>query len=350
MMEHTGRKIAIIADVHGLLQPLEAAIVACKEEEITEIYSLGDNIGDGPNPLEVIELLEKEDIKSVRGNAEEYAIHGITPFDYISNKTRKRANAEWTINKVKSKVDVLKKYPVSIDLVVGGKNVALCHFIGDVRSYISGTSTWNFQDQQKQGNKGFSIFRHVNTSMDRDRVINRYKRCLEEYGEDDPRTKIAKSEIDEPLFGGKPPSEYDAIIQGHVHFKSHEQIDGKDLYTARGLAFGFTQMMDENPDVSYNDKVEHGHEACFMVLEERTGNRGFDVSERFVSFDREAMRQAIINSENYDNSPSAKFTEISEKDVMEMASSSEAMGLRNTIRAFLDKCLNPQKYYGRGNR
>lgn len=336
MSEYTGRKIAIIADVHGLLQPLEAVIAQCKKEGITEIYSLGDNIGDGPNPLEVIELLEKEGIKSIRGNAEEYAIHGILPFNYICNNPSKMKNAQWTINQVESKVDVLKKYPVSIDLEVGGKRVALCHFIGDVRSFIPQTSTWNFQAQQKNRNKGASIFKDVNSDADRQRVIARYIECLKIYGEDDPRTKIAKSEMDEPLFGGKLPSEYDAIIQGHVHFKSHEQIGNMDLYTARGLGFGFTQNMDANPELSYNDKVRHGHEACFMVLEERTNNRGFDVTERFVSFNRATMRQAIINSGNYSFSPSRLFTEIFEEDIMDMAYSPEAMENKNAFGRFYD--------------
>lgn len=355
MSEYTGRKIAIISDIHGLLQPLEAVIEACKKEGITEIYSLGDNIGDGPNPLQVIELLEREGITSIRGNAEEYAIHGTLPFDYIHDRPTRKANAQWTIDQVQSKVNVLKKYPVSIDLEVGGKKVALCHFIGDVRSYLYETSTWSFQDRQKHGDVGSEIFRNVNSESDRQRVISTYNNCLAEYGEDDPRTQIAKSEMDEPLFGGKLPSEYDSIIQGHVHFKSFERMGKTDLYTARGLAFGFTQSMDQNPTLSYDDKAMHGHQACFMVLEERANDRGFDVTERFVSFDRNAMRQAIQESENAAFSPSGKFTEITEKDVMDMAYNPEARREKEGFDKYYLREKNKTKGFsdvenGEGNR
>lgn len=52
------RKIAIFTDAHALLEPTQAALEDMYRRGITEIYSLGDNIGVGPNPSEVIDLLE----------------------------------------------------------------------------------------------------------------------------------------------------------------------------------------------------------------------------------------------------------------------------------------------------
>lgn len=44
------RKIGVFTDTHGLLEPTEAALKDMDMKEITEIYSLGDSIGFGPNP------------------------------------------------------------------------------------------------------------------------------------------------------------------------------------------------------------------------------------------------------------------------------------------------------------
>ena len=46
MESYTGRKIAIFTDAHGLYEPTLAALQDMKARGITEIYSLGDNIGE----------------------------------------------------------------------------------------------------------------------------------------------------------------------------------------------------------------------------------------------------------------------------------------------------------------
>lgn len=47
---YTGRQIAVLTDIHGLLEPTIAVLKDIKKRGIKEIYSLGDNIGVGPNP------------------------------------------------------------------------------------------------------------------------------------------------------------------------------------------------------------------------------------------------------------------------------------------------------------
>lgn len=304
---YTGRKIAIVADIHGLYQPAKAILEQCKSEGITEIYSLGDNIGDGPNPAEVIQLLENNGVKSVRGNAEEYALYGIEPFSYLVGK--KSASALWTIDKVKQLKNIIEEYPVSIDLNIGGKNVALCHFTGDVRSYLSDTSTWTFQSVQQSNKSGATIFSIVNSERYTNAIKERYDKIREIYGEEDSRTRIAKSEVDEPLFRGKSPFEYDDIFQGHVHFKSKETIGKTTFHTLRGVEMGFEQQCMNNPKLNYDDKIGHGHEAYYIVLLEKAHDKGFDVDERYVPFDIEEMQNAILSCSNNRFSPISKFTE-----------------------------------------
>lgn len=50
---------AIISDIHGNLEALEAVLADIKQQQITEIYCLGDVVGYGPNPRECIDLVMK---------------------------------------------------------------------------------------------------------------------------------------------------------------------------------------------------------------------------------------------------------------------------------------------------
>jgi len=48
---------AIISDIHGNLEGLEAVLADVKAQDISEIYCLGDIVGYGPNPRECIDLI-----------------------------------------------------------------------------------------------------------------------------------------------------------------------------------------------------------------------------------------------------------------------------------------------------
>lgn len=63
-------KIAIISDIHGNAAAFREVLKNIEHAGITDIFCLGDNIGYGPEPEEVIELLRKYDIPSVIGNHE----------------------------------------------------------------------------------------------------------------------------------------------------------------------------------------------------------------------------------------------------------------------------------------
>ncbi len=52
-------KRALISDIHGNLEGLQAVLADIKAQGIDEIYCLGDIIGYGPNPVECIDLVMK---------------------------------------------------------------------------------------------------------------------------------------------------------------------------------------------------------------------------------------------------------------------------------------------------
>ncbi len=62
--------IAVISDIHGNLEALEAVLADIDALGIERILCLGDNIGYGPDPERVIETLRDRRIPSVIGNHE----------------------------------------------------------------------------------------------------------------------------------------------------------------------------------------------------------------------------------------------------------------------------------------
>ncbi len=140
-MENRQRKIAILTDCHALLEPTKAILEDVNRRGITEIYSLGDNIGMGPNPGEVIDLLEENSVISVAGNAEEYVRLGIEPFYSYFNALKTKSHL-WTLSKLNEhQKGVISLYPHYIELLIGGKKGVLCHFANvvrvDIRQYSS---------------------------------------------------------------------------------------------------------------------------------------------------------------------------------------------------------------------
>jgi diadenosine tetraphosphatase ApaH/serine/threonine PP2A family protein phosphatase len=63
-------RLAIIADIHGNYRALEAVLADIFRSSIDRIISLGDNVGYGPEPEEVVRALQGYRVLSVMGNHE----------------------------------------------------------------------------------------------------------------------------------------------------------------------------------------------------------------------------------------------------------------------------------------
>ena len=153
------RKIAIFSDAHALFEPTLAILEDARKKGITEIYSLGDNIGTGPNPSEVIELLKEYKVKSIIGNHELYMLEGVEKFKEHLDRThsyrKAKENSEWTREKLsEEQKERIKLYPQMITLKIGGKKLLLCHHIND---YNTGKLLVNPEEFDKvlQGHEHF---------------------------------------------------------------------------------------------------------------------------------------------------------------------------------------------------
>ena len=84
-------RIAVLSDIHANLPALEA--VADDLPPVDEIWVLGDTVGYGPQPNEVIARLQAMGARSVMGNHDGAAIGAVSASDF--NPDARRA-IEWT--------------------------------------------------------------------------------------------------------------------------------------------------------------------------------------------------------------------------------------------------------------
>lgn len=61
-------KIALIGDIHGNLPALQAVLAHITTQGAEAIWNVGDSIGYGPFPNEVLDTLQEKDILSIVGN------------------------------------------------------------------------------------------------------------------------------------------------------------------------------------------------------------------------------------------------------------------------------------------
>jgi len=67
-------RYGIIADIHSNLAALRAVLDALEREHVASILCLGDLVGYGPDPHEVIKALEGRPLHSIRGNHDRYTL------------------------------------------------------------------------------------------------------------------------------------------------------------------------------------------------------------------------------------------------------------------------------------
>lgn len=114
-------RIAVVSDVHSNLEALKVVLARV---EGMEIYCLGDVVGYGANPNEVVEALRKRDVLTVMGN-HDYAV--VTGETGLFN-ARAAMAAKWTTKMLKdSNLAYLSSLPRYRRLRLGDAEGYLTH-------------------------------------------------------------------------------------------------------------------------------------------------------------------------------------------------------------------------------
>ena len=102
-------RIAVLSDIHGNLPALEAVLAALKPYDA--VWQLGDIVGYGPQPDEVVALLASEGATGVRGNHDSAAI-GLLDTDAFNDDAR--TAVEWTADRIQPRTrDWLANLPLT---------------------------------------------------------------------------------------------------------------------------------------------------------------------------------------------------------------------------------------------
>ncbi len=96
--------LAIISDIHGNLEALTAVLERLQSCAVDRIISLGDNIGYGPNPNEVMGMLAREKVESILGNHEMVIKHPrfLNWFNPVARNSVVKTTADLSLKHVKS--------------------------------------------------------------------------------------------------------------------------------------------------------------------------------------------------------------------------------------------------------
>ncbi len=76
-------KIAILSDIHANMEAFRAVLADIDEMDLEEVVCLGDNIGYGPEPEQVINEIREREIPTVMGN-HELAVADIDYFKWFN--------------------------------------------------------------------------------------------------------------------------------------------------------------------------------------------------------------------------------------------------------------------------
>lgn len=125
-------KIAFISDIHSNLEALKATLEDIKKKNIDKIYCLGDLVGYGPNPNEVIEIIRKMKIESVMGNYDDAVGNEKESCGCAYNPGRETEvgdeSINWTIkNTTKENKEFLKSLPLKKEIEIEGVKILLVH-------------------------------------------------------------------------------------------------------------------------------------------------------------------------------------------------------------------------------
>ena len=119
-------KLAIISDIHGNIYALMKALDDIDEQKVDKIICLGDLVGYGPHPNEVVALIKRREIPCIKGNYDASVVD--CDYTYIRNTAINSFALPWASNEVR----VANKYfldslPTSLKYTFNGVNFLFTH-------------------------------------------------------------------------------------------------------------------------------------------------------------------------------------------------------------------------------
>ncbi|MDD3428928.1 MAG: metallophosphoesterase family protein [Oscillospiraceae bacterium] len=109
------QQLALIADIHGNMEALRTVAHDIKQRGITQIYCMGDMVGKGPQPGEVIDWCRQNCAVVLLGNHEDYMLQGTYFYPHVLEEIGKE------------RLDWLATLPLIHKMWISGRRVCLLH-------------------------------------------------------------------------------------------------------------------------------------------------------------------------------------------------------------------------------
>jgi|AntRauTorcE11898_2_1112593.scaffolds.fasta_scaffold13619_3 putative phosphoesterase len=125
-------KIAVFSDIHANILALNAVLEDIKREGLDDMYCLGDLVGYGPYPNQVIETIKDNNIETIMGNYDQGVGFDLDDCG-CAYKTKEEQelgdkSLEWSKNEVTDQnKNFLKNLKGKIELEIDGRKLLLVH-------------------------------------------------------------------------------------------------------------------------------------------------------------------------------------------------------------------------------
>ncbi len=118
-------KIAILSDIHGNLEALQAITAPWDE-----LWVLGDLVNYGPNPCEVVDFIRRNATVVVRGNHDHAVGYGVDPQCSAPFRAMARAMQAYSESVLSDEQKAfLRELPLTAERTVEGRRFFLCHAV-----------------------------------------------------------------------------------------------------------------------------------------------------------------------------------------------------------------------------
>ncbi|WP_160690122.1 metallophosphoesterase family protein [Clostridium sp. C2-6-12] len=119
-------KIAVISDIHGNVDALSTFLEDVATQNVDTIICLGDLVGYGPYPNEVISLIRKKHILCIKGNYDTSVVDN--EYSYIRETSINSFSLPWTVNELTEENRLfLQNLPSTISLTIEDKKLLFVH-------------------------------------------------------------------------------------------------------------------------------------------------------------------------------------------------------------------------------
>ena len=119
-------KIAVISDIHANIYALINLLEDIDSEKVDTIICLGDLVGYGPHPNEVISMIKRRHILCIKGNYDSSVVDN--KFSYIRETLINSFSLPWTVNELREENRIfLENLPSTLTLDIANKKLLFVH-------------------------------------------------------------------------------------------------------------------------------------------------------------------------------------------------------------------------------